>query len=71
MGAFSHDNRHFAHANGNPETGSMSLLVFETASGGVILNSELKGLPLALGVSLEAPFVAVWGIAHMPPLARS
>ena len=67
MGAFSHDNRHFATSSGNAQGAGMQLLVFEAATGAVVLNSDLKGLTRALGVSDDAPFAAVWGIAHMPP----
>jgi len=66
MGGFTHDNTRFATASGNPYTGSMQLLVFDVATGKTVLNSDLKGLPEALGVKMdEAPFVAVWGLAHM------
>jgi len=72
MGGFSHDNAYFSTGSGNPYTGSMQLLVFETQTGKTILNSDLKGLPKALGVNLdEAPFVAVWGLAHMPTASVS
>ena len=41
----------------------MQLLVFDTATGSTVLNSKLEGLKEALGVTADAPFVAVWGIA--------
>ena len=70
MGGFSHDNARFATGSGNPETGSMQLLVYNTSSGENILNTNLTGLTAALPVSSDAPFAAVWGIAHMPPSRR-
>ena len=69
MGGFSHDNSRFATASGNPEVGEMQLLVFDASKGATTLNTDLKGLPRALGASADAPFVAVWGLAHMPPAA--
>lgn len=67
MGGFSHDNAIFATGSGNPYTGSMQLLAFDTKTGKTVLNSDLKNLPKDLGVNLdEAPFVMVWGMAHMP-----
>jgi len=70
MGGFTHDNKLFATASGNPYAGSMQLLVFDVQSGKTVLNTDLKGLPEALGVKMdEAPFVDVWGLAHMPPAA--
>lgn len=68
MGAFSSDGTRFAFAAGDSvETGLRQLLVYETATGKLILNSDLKALPKALGVSSDAPFFAIWGLAHMPP----
>ena len=68
MSAFSHDQRRFAFATGDSvETGMRQLLVFDTASGAVLLNSKLDGLPAALGVSPITPFFAIWGLAHMTP----
>ena len=67
MGAFSSDASRFAFATGDSvETGLRQLIVFDTATGAVLLNSKLDGLPKALGVSPIAPFFAIWGLAHMP-----
>merc|ERR1712159_383323 len=66
MGGVSHDNSRFATGSGNPNTGSMQLLVFDATSGETILSSDLAGLPTALGVSKDAPFAAVWALSHMP-----
>ncbi len=70
-GGFTHDNTRFATASGNPYAGSMQLLVFDVATGKTVLSTDLKGLPEALGVKMdEAPFVMVWGVAHMPEAAQ-
>ncbi len=54
-----------AQASGNAETGQFQLLIVDSASGVVTLNSPLPGLREALGVSSDAPFVDVWGITVM------
>lgn len=70
MSAFSHDGSRFAFATGDSiETGLRQMLVYEPQTGKLLLDSKLEGLPRALGVSPEAPFFAVWGLAHMPSVA--
>ena len=66
MAGFSHDNTRFATGSGNPYTGSMQLLVFDTKTGKTILDSSLPTLPAALGVAKDAPFAALWAMSHMP-----
>lgn len=69
MGAFSQSDggARFAFATGDDvETGLRQLLVFNTSSGQLLLNTKLDALPKKLGVSPILPIWGVWGIAHMP-----
>ena len=65
MGAFSPDGALFATGSGNPETGAVQLLVFDTSTGATVLDSALPGLKAALGVSATAPFIQYWGMGFM------
>ena len=66
MAAFSPDQKRLAFATGDAiETGLRQLLVFEVATGKLLLSSKLEGLPTALGVSATTPNFAVWALAHM------
>ena len=65
MSAFSSDDLLFATGSGNSETGDMQVLVFDTRTGDVKVNTDLPGLKKALGVSEIAPFIDIWGLAFL------
>lgn len=63
IAAFNADASLFATSSGNSETGEVQLLVFNTATGEVVLETALPGLKKALGVGSVAPFINVWGVS--------
>ena len=69
IASFSTDNSLFATGSGDAESGKLQLLIFNTMTGKVQVNSQLKGLTEELGAAEN--LIWIWGIDFYNPSSSS